>query len=309
MDGVCASNGNVTRKAWARTADLPNIGGPPDSARVAYSPHDRWRTLDHLQHESRGRPRVPARRPRHAERRRRRRLAHLRPAARGARGASRRERSPRVLSDVRRHRRLHRRHDLARRRLRAAAPTAVGRAHADHPSWRREARRLSAAPRAPGADAVRILIADDHALFRDGLRSLLRTQGHEVIAEARNGREAIELTKKLTPDLVLMDISMPEMDGLTATRTLTAEMPDVKVVILTASDDDASLFDAIKAGAQGYLLKNLEADDFFSMLDRASRGEPALTPNLARKLLQEFAKPPEVTTGGDAEELTVRERE
>ena len=156
---------------------------------------------------------------------------------------------------------------------------------------------------------MRILIADDHALFRDGLRSLLGTQGHEVIAEARNGREAIDLTKKLTPDLVLMDISMPEMDGLTATRTLTADAPEVKVVILTASDDDASLFDAIKAGAQGYLLKNLEADDFFSMLDRASRGEPALTPNLARKLLQEFAKPPEAATDAGDEELTARERE
>jgi DNA-binding NarL/FixJ family response regulator len=156
---------------------------------------------------------------------------------------------------------------------------------------------------------VRILIADDHALFRDGLRSLLGTQQHEVIAEARNGREAIELTKQLKPDLVLMDISMPEMDGLTATRTLTADAPDVKVVILTASDDDASLFDAIKAGAQGYLLKNLEADDFFGMLDRASRGEPALTPTLARKLLQEFAKPPEPTAGANEDELTARERE
>ena len=156
---------------------------------------------------------------------------------------------------------------------------------------------------------MKIVIADDHALFRDGLRSLLGTQGHEVIAEARNGREAIELTKQLQPDLVLMDISMPEMDGLTATRTLTADAPDVKVVILTASDDDASLFDAIKAGAQGYLLKNLEADDFFAMLDRASRGEPALTPALARKLLQEFAKPPEATTGTDEDELTARERE
>jgi DNA-binding NarL/FixJ family response regulator len=156
---------------------------------------------------------------------------------------------------------------------------------------------------------VRILIADDHSLFRDGLRSLLGTQGHEVVAEARNGREAIELTKKIRPDLVLMDLSMPEMDGLTATRTLTAELPEVKVVVLTASEDDASLFDAIKAGAQGYLLKNLEADDFFSLLERASRGEPALTPNLARKLLQEFAKPPEVPTGTDEDDLTARERE
>jgi DNA-binding NarL/FixJ family response regulator len=158
---------------------------------------------------------------------------------------------------------------------------------------------------------VRILIADDHSLFRDGLRSLLVAQGHEVIGEARNGREAVELTKSLHPDVVLMDLSMPEVDGLTATRTLTAEIPSVKIIILTASEDQASLFDAIKAGAQGYLLKNLEADDFFSLLDRASRGEPALTPTLARKLLQEFAKP--VETPAEAapreEELTTRERE
>jgi len=156
---------------------------------------------------------------------------------------------------------------------------------------------------------VRILIADDHALFRDGLRSLLATQGHEVVAEARNGREAVDLTKRHNPDLVLMDLSMPEMDGLTATRTLNAEVPGVKVIVLTASDDDASLFEAIKAGAQGYLLKNLEADDFFAMLDRASRGEPALTPTLARKLLQEFAKPAAETAGSNPDELTARERE
>jgi DNA-binding NarL/FixJ family response regulator len=156
---------------------------------------------------------------------------------------------------------------------------------------------------------VRILIADDHTLFRDGLRSLLTAQGHEVVGEARNGREAIDLTKKLNPELILMDLSMPELDGLGATRALTAEVPDVKVVILTASEDQASLFDAIKAGAQGYLLKNLEADDFFALLDGASRGEPALTPALAKKLLQEFAKPTAATESHPAEELTARERE
>ena len=155
---------------------------------------------------------------------------------------------------------------------------------------------------------MRILIADDHALFRDGLKSLLKVEGHEVLGEAKNGIEAIELARQLKPDIVLMDVSMPEMDGITATRTLRAEIPDVKVVILTASEDDAKLFDAIKAGAQGYLLKNLEADDFFSMLDRASQGEPALTPNLARKLLQEFARPAE-TTEQDPDALTDRERE
>ena len=156
--------------------------------------------------------------------------------------------------------------------------------------------------------AVRILIADDHALFRDGLRSLLSTRGHEIIGEAKNGREAIELARRVKPDIILMDVQMPEVDGLTATRTLTAELPDTKVIILTATEDDAKLFEAIKSGAQGYLLKNLEADDFFSMLDRASRGEPALTPTLARKLLQEFARPA-ATPAADTDALTDRERE
>src|SRR2546430_11595718 len=158
---------------------------------------------------------------------------------------------------------------------------------------------------------MRIPIADDHPLFRDGLKSLLQAEGHDVVGEARDGREAVELAKRLHPELVLMDVSMPNVDGLAATRTLVSEMPEVKVIILTASDDDAKLFDAIKAGAQGYLLKNLEADDFFSLLDRASRGEPALTPNLARELLQEFARPAEAVAPGaqDPDALTDRERE
>jgi DNA-binding NarL/FixJ family response regulator len=155
---------------------------------------------------------------------------------------------------------------------------------------------------------VRILIADDHALFRDGLRSLLQAQGHEVVGEARNGREAIELARTLNPELVLMDISMPELDGIAATRAIIAEMPGTKVVILTSSEQNETLFDAIKAGAQGYLLKNLEADDFFALLDRAAEGEPALTPDLARKLLQEFAKP-QRDESDDPDALTARERE
>jgi DNA-binding NarL/FixJ family response regulator len=157
---------------------------------------------------------------------------------------------------------------------------------------------------------VRILIADDHALFRDGLRSLLQAQDHEVVGEAKNGREAVDLARQLKPDLVLMDLSMPELDGIGATKAIAAEVPDVKVVILTASESDATLFEAIKSGAQGYLIKNLEADDFFALLERARQGEPALTPALARKLLVEFAKPaaaPAATAGQD--ELTARERE
>jgi DNA-binding NarL/FixJ family response regulator len=157
---------------------------------------------------------------------------------------------------------------------------------------------------------VRILIADDHSLFRDGLRSLLQAEGHEIVGEARNGLEAVALTRELSPELVLMDLQMPELDGISATKLIVAAMPEMKVVILTASEEESKLFDAIKSGAQGYLLKNLEAEAFFEMLDRAQRGEPALTPQLARKLLQEFAKPPEpAAVPTEQEQLTARERE
>lgn len=163
-------------------------------------------------------------------------------------------------------------------------------------------------------NGVRIMLADDHSLFRDGLRSLLAANGHDVVAEAKNGREAVQLAREHHPDVVLMDLSMPVLDGLAATKLLTAEMPDVKVLMLTASDDDASLFEAIKSGAQGYLLKNLEAEELLGMLDRAASNEPALTPALARKLLQEFAKPGEstpapATSDDDPDALTARERE
>ncbi len=154
---------------------------------------------------------------------------------------------------------------------------------------------------------MRVLIADDHALFRDGLRSLLEARGVEVVGEARNGREAIELARRYRPDIVLMDLTMPEVDGLTATRLVSTELPDVRVVILTASDDEADLFEAIKSGAQGYLLKNLEADDFFQALEAVMAGEPVLTPRLARRLLQELAQRPAAQEQAAA--LTDRERQ
>ncbi len=155
---------------------------------------------------------------------------------------------------------------------------------------------------------MRILIADDHALFRDGLRSLLDAYGVTTVAEARNGREAVELTRLHRPDIVLMDLTMPEVDGLAATRLIRSEFPDVKVVVLTASEDDTDLFEAVKSGAQGFLPKDLEAARLFELLSGAMRGEPALTPGLARKVLGEFARPtssPERTP----ETLTERERE
>jgi len=157
---------------------------------------------------------------------------------------------------------------------------------------------------------MRILIADDHALFRDSLRSLLESHDLDVVGEASNGREAVEMAWRLKPDVVLMDLLMPEVDGIEATKRLAAELPDVKVIMLTAVDDDANLFEAIKSGAKGYLLKNLESDRFFTLLEGVSRGEPALTPNLARKLLDEFARPKERRKEvHDPDALTDRERE
>jgi DNA-binding NarL/FixJ family response regulator len=156
---------------------------------------------------------------------------------------------------------------------------------------------------------MRIVIADDHALFRDSLASLIATQNHEVVGQASNGREAVELTMRLKPDLVLMDLGMPELDGLEATRLICADAKDTKVVILTGDDDDDKLFEAIKSGAQGYLLKNLEADEFFSLLERVAGGEPGLTPALARKLLNEFARPKKAERAEDPDALTDRERQ
>jgi DNA-binding NarL/FixJ family response regulator len=159
---------------------------------------------------------------------------------------------------------------------------------------------------------MRLLIADDHPLFRDGLRSLLEARGIVVVGEARNGREAVEQARQLLPDVLLMDLNMPEMNGLAATRLLSAEQPDVKVVILTASEDDADLFEAIKSGAQGYLFKKLDSQDFFRLLEGVGRGEPALTPGLAKRLLGEFARPAATVrapAGTGPQALTEREHE
>ncbi len=156
---------------------------------------------------------------------------------------------------------------------------------------------------------MRVLIADDHALFRDGLRSLLEAHGVTVVAEARNGREAVALAHTHRPDVVLMDPTMPEMGGLEATRLLSAELPEVKVVVLTASEDDADLFESVKSGARGFLPKDLEAARFFALLAGVTRGEPALTPSLASKVLAEFARPAASRSERAPATLTERERE
>lgn len=157
---------------------------------------------------------------------------------------------------------------------------------------------------------MKVIVADDHTLFRDSLRGLLTSHGVEVIGEAGNGQQAVDLARQLTPDIVLMDLTMPEMDGLTATRLISTELPAVKVVVLTASNDDQDLFEAIKSGAEGYLVKDLQADKFLALLKGVARGEPALTPQLARKLLTEFAQPQAAAAKDkDPDALTAREME
>ena len=125
---------------------------------------------------------------------------------------------------------------------------------------------------------MRVLIVDDHALFRDGISSLLKARGYQVVGEASDGQEAVVRARELRPDLVLMDIRMPQMGGLEATRLIKAEMPEIKIIILTVSDDDEDLFEAIKSGAEGYLLKNIRAEEFFALLSGVVRGEAAISP-------------------------------
>ncbi len=138
--------------------------------------------------------------------------------------------------------------------------------------------------------SMKVLLVDDHALFRDGIASLLTAWGVEVVSQACDGLEALEKVRELHPDLVLMDVKMPRCNGLEATRLIKANMPEVKIVMLTVSDDEQDLFEAIKAGAQGYLLKNLRGEEFVEMLAGISRGEAPISPVLAAKILAEFSR-------------------
>lgn len=139
---------------------------------------------------------------------------------------------------------------------------------------------------------MRILLADDHALFRDGLASLLVAWGHDVVGQAADGVAAVDLAARLRPDVVLMDVAMPGGGGLGATREIAAATPGVAIVMLTASEDVDDLFAAIKAGARGYLLKNLEAAELRGMLEAVGRGEAAITPAIAARMLTELARSP-----------------
>lgn len=140
-----------------------------------------------------------------------------------------------------------------------------------------------------GQNSLRILLVDDHVLMRKGIASLLADHPEfAVVGEATDGFEAAEKARELKPDLVLMDIAMPRCNGIDATRAIKREMPNIKILILTVADDDQNLFAAIKEGADGYLLKNLEPNQLFDMLETARRGEVAISGIMAARILQEF---------------------
>lgn len=152
---------------------------------------------------------------------------------------------------------------------------------------------------------MKVVIADDHALFRDGMVALLTANDIEVVAQAGDGDEAVAMALEHEPDLVLMDLSMPGTDGLEATRRLLSKNPKAQVVILTASEAETSLFEAIKSGARGYLLKDMSTEEFLEHLGGVGNGTPVITPKLAHLIAKNLDPVDDYPT----EPLTERERE
>lgn len=165
---------------------------------------------------------------------------------------------------------------------------------------------MGAEPRDP--DRIRVLVADDHAIVRKGICALLATEPEiEVVGEAQDGQEALVVAEAAMPDVILMDLVMPGMDGLEATQRITTSQPDVRVLVLTSFAGDDKVFPAIRAGALGYLLKDSGPEELVQAIRQVYRGESSLHPTIARRLLRELAYP-----GGrapDTEPLTERETE
>lgn len=155
---------------------------------------------------------------------------------------------------------------------------------------------------------IRVVVADDHSLFRDGLVSLLEAAGYEIVGQVGDGQAAVEMVLETRPDLVLLDLAMPVLNGHEALKEIRASAPEVKIVVLTVSDEDADLRRAIQAGAQGYLLKSLNADQFLELLAGLQEGEAAITRKMTAQLMAQMA---DSTTdeAPPAEILTARERQ
>lgn len=156
--------------------------------------------------------------------------------------------------------------------------------------------------------AVRLLLADDHRIFRQGLRELIeRKTAFEVVGEAATGREVLEKVQALQPDIVLLDIQMPELNGVAVARQLAQTNPDVKIIMLTMYQQDQHLFEAIKAGARAYLLKDADAQELIAIIERVQRGEAAIDAALTARVFDEFRRIS--TEQSDVDQLTERERE
>ncbi|MDA8226738.1 MAG: response regulator transcription factor [Desulfitobacterium hafniense] len=159
-------------------------------------------------------------------------------------------------------------------------------------------------------EPISVLLVDDHVLFREGIRALLSLhQGITIVGEANNGRDGIIKARETFPDLILMDVRMPVMGGVEATKLIKSEMPSVQIVMLTVSDDDSDLFGAIKAGAQGYVLKNITSIELVRLIQGVMGGESPISGLMATKILAEFNNP---TVSKDAvcgDSLTEREEE
>ena len=160
-------------------------------------------------------------------------------------------------------------------------------------------------------DKIRILLADDHVLVRQGTRELLEQEDDmEVVAEAGDGEEAVRLTLSQRPDVVVMDISMPKLNGIEATQQIKARHPAIAVLVLTAYDDDQYVFALLEAGAAGYLLKDVQASELIKAVRAVYTGESILHPAIARKVINRFAQPADRRAEKDAiEQLTEREME
>src|SRR5579884_2626517 len=140
-----------------------------------------------------------------------------------------------------------------------------------------------------GADRIRVLIADDHALFRRGLIMVLEAEPDiEVVAEAQDGTEVIGKAEEFVPDVLLMDVRMPKLNGIEAARAIRESVPSAKIVMLTVSDEEDDLFDAIKAGANGYLLKEISIEEVADAIRSVVQGQSLISPSMASKLLNEF---------------------
>ena len=158
------------------------------------------------------------------------------------------------------------------------------------------------------SQTIRVLIADDHVVVRKGIRALLATEpGIDVVGEAADGAEAVRAAAELSPDVILMDIVMPTVDGIEAVRRIMAAQPGSRILVLTSFATDDQIFPALKAGALGYLLKDTGPEDLLQAIRQVHRGESSLHPTIARKVLQELSRPPQRPPTPDP--LTEREVE